>query len=720
MKINFQKLIKPVFLSALLCITILFCAHGYAQGQSGVNNLTAYWRFSQSETTVFFDSVGDSDARCSGASCPQVDAGGKVQYALSFDGIDDRVEVPANSAFDFGVDEDLSIEFWMKADSTNSCSMNTVMVGRIDDSIPMKWWVGCDKDGQAEFALYDRNGEGGTIRSRIGINDGKWHHIVAMRDANTMTNSLYVDGRYQGSLIVKNTSGFESSNAALNIGWLNSKSGHLFSGNIDEVAIYKERLLDKEIKAHYYIPRAYFDTCSIPVKIMPLGDSITAGYISGINDKSYWVGYRQKLYGDLAQGGYQVDFVGSLNAGSAAQPIFDNNHEGHGGWCADVSGCRLYGGIAQNIYSWLTQNPAEIVLLHIGTNDISNNLEDPNDIVKILDEIDRFNPNISVILSKIINRTDGKSTQTLSFNDAVELVALDRIGRGDKIILVDHEKALDLLNDMSDAVHPNSLGYQKMADIWTIALNEILPFCGPAHPKIILPAHTMAAPTVRYRYGVQAMGNPVPTYRLVTSPEGMTIDAVTGYIDWVPLESQIGVHDVTVEALNSLGVDHQTFSLTVSSLARVWLESEQGGVVSPMVVGLDSQASSGGYMWVPNGVGNVMDPLRAGGTVSYTFEVPAAGDYVVWGRVMLDGTGGDDSFFVSMDSGPYALWDTRQGPTGQWGWDLVNNRGVADPVVYRLEAGRHTLVVKQREDGAKLDRVMVTNDLGYAPQGLEQ
>jgi len=68
-----------------------------------------------------------------------------------------------------------------------------------------------------------------------------------------------------------------------------------------------------------------------------------------------------------------------------------------------------------------------------------------------------------------------------------------------------------------------------------------------------------------------------------------------------------------------------------------------------------------------------------------------------------------------MDSGSYALWDTVGGST--WGWDRVNNRGVADPVVYSLGVGQHTLVIKHREDGAKLDRILVTNDMAYVPQG---
>jgi len=148
-------------------------------------------------------------------------------------------------------------------------------------------------------------------------------------------------------------------------------------------------------------------------------------------------------------------------------------------------------------------------------------------------------------------------------------------------------------------------------------------------------------------------------------------------------------------------------------LARVWLEGESGSLTAPMAIGSDSQASSGAYVWIPEGTGNVLDnPLLAVGSVAYTFSVPVAGNYVVWGR-LIDNLG--NSFFVSMDSGSYALWDTVGGST--WGWDRVNNRGVADPVVYSLGVGQHTLVIKHREDGAKLDRILVTNDMAYVPQG---
>jgi hypothetical protein len=35
-----------------------------------------------------------------------------------------------------------------------------------------------------------------------------------------------------------------------------------------------------------------------------------------------------------------------------------------------------------------------------------------------------------------------------------------------------------------------------------------------------------------------------------------------------------------------------------------------------------------------------------------------------------------------------------------------------------LEAEEHTLTIKQREDGTKIDRILVTNDMEYVPQGM--
>jgi hypothetical protein len=51
-----------------------------------------------------------------------------------------------------------------------------------------------------------------------------------------------------------------------------------------------------------------------------------------------------------------------------------------------------------------------------------------------------------------------------------------------------------------------------------------------------------------------------------------------------------------------------------------------------------------------------------------------------------------------------------------WLWDQFANRNSDDSVTYYLEAGEHTLVIKQREDGAKIEKVPVTGDMQYVPE----
>jgi len=162
-----------------------------------------------------------------------------------------------------------------------------------------------------------------------------------------------------------------------------------------------------------------------------------------------------------------------------------------------------------------------------------------------------------------------------------------------------------------------------------------------------------------------------------------------------------------------------TFSTTalnpdgnVSAL-EMWLEAEDGYLQAPMELALDVDASSGMSIWVPNGQGSVMDPSQDAGYAEYAFDVPEAGNYVIWGKVLAV-SGGSDSFFISMDGGDFARWDAQQ--AGTYTWDQVNNRDDSDPVVFYLAAGAHTLTIKQREDGTIIDRILITNDMNYVPQ----
>ncbi|OGW54056.1 MAG: hypothetical protein A2Y81_13140, partial [Nitrospirae bacterium RBG_13_43_8] len=215
----------------------------------------------------------------------------------------------------------------------------------------------------------------------------------------------------------------------------------------------------------------------IKTRIMPLGDSITSG-VGEVTDDAYMVGYRQFLWQGLFNSGYAVDFVGSLSMGYAI-PDFDSNHEGHGGWTTGMIADNVYQWL---VYQWLGNNPPDLILLHIGTNDIGyfdvqTIVSNINNILNSIDDYERnYGREVDVVLAQIINRKQ-YSALTTTLNNNLRSLADNRQAAGDRIILVDMESALVYPDDLYDLLHPNSSGYAKMANTWSSVLGEMLFTC---------------------------------------------------------------------------------------------------------------------------------------------------------------------------------------------------------------------------------------------------
>jgi hypothetical protein len=208
---------------------------------------------------------------------------------------------------------------------------------------------------------------------------------------------------------------------------------------------------------------------------MPVGDSITRGYLGSL----YRWGYRKPLYDLLTGSDFDFDFVGCKIDGSFADP----QHEGRDGWRADELLYGRAGAPAEGKLSdWLVADQPDVVLLHIGTNDVTQGNADPCEVNALLDVIDNYEiasgRHVTVILALIINRRIDspayKRAQTTQLNSDVNAIATSRIANGDDIIVVDMESVLDYAigADMSDEVHPNDAGYTKMAQVWYDALAD--------------------------------------------------------------------------------------------------------------------------------------------------------------------------------------------------------------------------------------------------------
>ncbi|MCK4776327.1 MAG: hypothetical protein KAT30_16140, partial [Candidatus Krumholzibacteria bacterium] len=116
-------------------------------------------------------------------------------------------------------------------------------------------------------------------------------------------------------------------------------------------------------------------------------------------------------------------------------------------------------------------------------------------------------------------------------------------------------------------------------------------------PTITSTPETEATVLQLYTYDVNATGFPLPTYDLITHPAGMTIDSLTGVIEWTP--SAATSEPVTVEASNSIGTNTQSFTIIVTEppvcppgMVSYWkLDETSGTTYDDYFDGHDGQAS---------------------------------------------------------------------------------------------------------------------------------
>lgn len=121
------------------------------------------------------------------------------------------------------------------------------------------------------------------------------------------------------------------------------------------------------------------------------------------------------------------------------------------------------------------------------------------------------------------------------------------------------------------------------------------------------------------------------------------------------------------------------------------------------------------------------------GTVTFTFDLPCPGTYLVWGRVLdmwpdVHDSYDPDSFYVQADGGPEAGWfygcQTADKPGYRWLRIRPGAEGAPcdsfEPWVLDLSAGLHTLRLRNREweSGGRVAvvaRVLLVNDPDYLP-----
>jgi lysophospholipase L1-like esterase len=207
-----------------------------------------------------------------------------------------------------------------------------------------------------------------------------------------------------------------------------------------------------------------------PLKIMPLGDSITFG-VGSRTTSSYRVDLRRRLQ----TAGLDVDFVGSQSSGSGGT---DLDHEGHSGFVIDQ--------LTRQIDGWLATSAPDAVLLMAGTNDTARSLDlatAPKRLATLITRIRTARPSAHVFVATIVGQRDAAGQRNAdAFNARVPGIVA---AQGNRVHLVD-QSSVDG-RDLRDNLHPDDVGFAKMSHNWYRALAKVYNTTGTPWPTGVNP-----------------------------------------------------------------------------------------------------------------------------------------------------------------------------------------------------------------------------------------
>lgn len=212
-------------------------------------NLVAHWKFDEGSGSVTYDSSGDNHGTIYGA----IWTIGQINGALSFDGVNDYVEVSDDPSLD--ITNEITIGAWIKLGNIDTeyfiVSKQPSTCGRITPF---------DLPGNYEFSVMPfhgylrlrhqhqigiNNANVSTYTSTSGITPGVWHHVVVSLVEGGTVNFM-IDGSPVG--ILRQSGRFYAiNNEPIRIGTRKDNYSY-FNGIIDDIFVYDRALSGNEIR----------------------------------------------------------------------------------------------------------------------------------------------------------------------------------------------------------------------------------------------------------------------------------------------------------------------------------------------------------------------------------------------------------------------------------------------------------------------------------------
>ncbi|MEV4252822.1 LamG-like jellyroll fold domain-containing protein [Spirillospora sp. NPDC049652] len=210
-----------------------------------------YWRLDEGSGKVMdYAGGGDLTAGSGVDRSAQGAIAGDDDTAGTFDGSSGGT---AGGALTPNPDE-LTLEAWVKTTTDSGGKIVGLGDKATGTSSSYDRQLYMANDGSVMFGVYD--GQAKTIRSKSGLNDGKWHHVAGTLSP-TAGIKLFVDGEQQAAdpdtTFGQNYDGYWRIGGDNLSGWPQQPRSSYFKGDIDEVAYYPSALGAADLHRHFAI-----------------------------------------------------------------------------------------------------------------------------------------------------------------------------------------------------------------------------------------------------------------------------------------------------------------------------------------------------------------------------------------------------------------------------------------------------------------------------------
>lgn len=207
-------------------------------------SLVGYWKFDEDSGSIAQDSSGNNNygtiySATWTANC-------KSNYCLSFDGVNDYVDVTDNGGFDNM--PQITVMAWFKLDQLASAKgEKEYVVAKKHNGTPYdSYYMRITTSNTIQFSLVNSTQGQVSATSPTAIQAGVWYFVACNYDGSSM--KIYINGDLNAAAI--QIGSIFDSNYPFRIGadW---SGGDRMNGTIDEVRVYNYALTENEIKALY-------------------------------------------------------------------------------------------------------------------------------------------------------------------------------------------------------------------------------------------------------------------------------------------------------------------------------------------------------------------------------------------------------------------------------------------------------------------------------------